>query len=104
MAILANIPPLFIVPLATGAHKTSDFVKHHTNQGIVIAIVSVVWGIVFSMISYALAFVPVIGWMFTSIIGLTSLLILALIIIGILNAVNGKKAPLPVVGGINILK
>jgi uncharacterized membrane protein len=44
MAILSYI--LFFIPLLTGAHKTSPFVKYHANQGTVLFLLALAWGIV----------------------------------------------------------
>ena len=59
MAILAYI--LFFVPLLAGAHKTSPFVKFHTNQGTVLFLAAAVWGIAYSILSVILLFIPILG-------------------------------------------
>jgi uncharacterized membrane protein len=102
MAIVAYI--LFFVPLLTGAYKESDFVKYHTNQGTVLFIAACVYGIGYSILSLILAFIPVIGWILIILLGLCSFGILALCIIGIINAVNNKCAPLPFIGKFTIVK
>jgi uncharacterized membrane protein len=112
MSILAYI--VFFVPLIAGTHKTSPFARFHTNQGTVLAITSISLSVVMSIISAiltALLFNPgtwgasltistIIGilWM---VIGLA---ILALAILGIVNAAGGKMKPLPVIGKFKILK
>jgi uncharacterized membrane protein len=112
ISILAYI--LFFVPLLTGAHKTSPFAKYHTNQGTVLFLaslaVSIVLGILFGIISAILtatfAWRALLG--FATLSGVVwlvySLAVLALVIIGILNAVNGKMKPLPVIGKFTIVK
>ena len=111
MAILAYI--LFFIPLLTGAHKTSPFVKYHTNQGTVLCIATVAYSVV-SAILRSIIRVPVrvLGvaagyytpvWLST-ILMLLSIPFLVLCILGIINAVNGKTQPLPVIGGITIIK
>ena len=103
MAALAYI--LFFVPLLKGAHKTSPFVKYHTNQGTVLFIASVAWSVVYRIVSsilYAISWR--LGWIADSILGWVSVVFLALCVIGIMNAINGKKSPLPVIGGVSILK
>jgi len=111
MAILAYI--LFFIPLLTGAHKSSPFVKYHTNQGTVLCIATVAYSIV-SAILRAVVRVPVTVWgipagyhtpvWFSTILTLLSIPFLVLCILGIINAVNGKTQPLPVIGGITIIK
>ena len=111
MAILAYI--LFFIPLLTGAHKTSPFVKYHTNQGTVLCIAAVAFAII-STILRTIVRVPVTiwgipagyhtpGWL-TTILFLLTIPFLVLCILGIINAVNGKTQPLPVIGGITIIK
>jgi uncharacterized membrane protein len=102
MGILAYI--LFFIPLLTGAHKTSPFVKYHTNQGTVLFICAAAYGIVYAVLSAILIFIPVIGWLLITILGIASLLIVVLCVVGIINAVNGRMKPLPLIGGINIIK
>ena len=102
MAVLAYI--LFFIPLLTGAHKTSPFVKYHTNQGTILFIFAVVWGIVENIV---LAILRVIFWngLTWGIYGLLSVVLnilwiapTVLLIIGIVNAVQGQTKPLPVIG------
>lgn len=102
MAILAYI--LFFIPLLTGAHKTSPFVKYHTNQGTVLFIAAVVYAIAYGILSTILAFIPIIGWAIIALLGLASLVFFVLCIIGIINAINGKMKPLPVIGSMTIIK
>ena len=101
MAVLGYL--FFLVPLF--AAKESKFARYHTNQGIVLVIFAVVWGIVYNVllsVIYGISFQ--LGWTLGSIIGLIGLVFPALGIIGIINAVNGRKKPLPIIGGIKILK
>ncbi len=95
MAIVAYF--LFFVPMLTGDLK-DPFVKFHTNQALVLFIVDVVaWilGIVFSAVTLGLGalLMPLI-WLF----------IFVLWIMGIINAAKGVMKPLPLIGGITILK
>lgn len=100
MAVLAYI--IFLIPLF--AAKESPFARYHTNQGLVLAIASVAYVIVYSILS---SIVLAISWrlfLVFSILGWVSIVFLILAIIGIINAVNGKMKPLPIIGGIKILK
>lgn len=83
MAIVAYI--LFFVPLLTDA-KNDPFVKYHVKQGLVLFIVSIIAGIIGGM--------PIIKW-FSWLINLA---MLALFILGVINAANGKEKPLPFIG------
>jgi len=108
MAVLAYI--LFFVPLLAGTHKTSEFVKFHTNQGIVLVIFCVAFGIVTSILSAIIMGIAVaslaVGLIMTVpvIIGLLWIFPLVLVIVGIVNAATGKMNPLPVIGKFTILK
>jgi len=93
MAVLAYI--LFFVPLLTGDAKKDEFVKFHTKQGLVLFFASFLINAIHWMLPYSLYWT--FGWVFT----LLSLGILVLLIIGIINAVNGKKEPLPVIGSLS---
>ena len=100
MAVLAYI--IFLSPLF--AAKESRFARYHTNQGLVLAIASVTYVIVYSILS---SIILAISWrlfFIFSILGWVSIVFLILAIIGIINAVNGKMKPLPIIGGIKILK
>ena len=90
MAILAYI--IFLIPLL--AAKESKFAMYHANQGLVLFLTAVVITVVGSIL-------PIVGFF---ILTIGSLGILALAILGIINAANGEAKPLPVIGGINILK
>ncbi|MDR0293680.1 MAG: zinc-ribbon domain-containing protein [Oscillospiraceae bacterium] len=110
MAIISYI--LFFVPLLTGAHKTSPFVKYHANQGTALFLVAAAYSVA-SGILRAVIRVPVTIWglvvyttptWLSTILWLISIPILILCVLGIINAVNGRTKPLPVIGGITILK
>ena len=88
MAMLAYL--IFFLPLLTDA-KDSPFAKYHANQGLLLLITA----IVLNIITYILGFIPILGWIVQVVV---SLAILALFIMGLINANNGKKEPLPVIG------
>jgi uncharacterized membrane protein len=102
MAILAYI--LFFIPLLTGAHKASPFVRFHTNQGTVLFILAVIYGIAYGILSVVLAFVPVVGWALIIILGAAGVIFPILCVVGVINAANGKMRPLPAIGGIQVIK
>lgn len=96
MAILAYI--IFFIPLLTDA-KNDTFVKFHVKQGIVVfGMALIVWVIRMLMPWYLL-------WHLYWLFNLLSIVVLVFAVIGIINAANSKKEPLPLVGSIaNILK
>lgn len=91
MGILAYI--IFFIPLI--AAQNSKFAMYHANQGLVLFL--------FAIIVYFVGIIiPFIGWFV--ILPLGYLCTLALAIVGIINAANGTKKPLPVIGGITLIK
>ncbi len=87
MAIVAYI--LFFVPLLTGDAKKDPFVKYHVKQGLVLFLFAVLVSIVNMIIPFYFWFT--LNW-------ILSLCELILLIVGIINAANGKQEPLPVIG------
>lgn len=85
MGVLAYIGPLVIVSYL--AAKDDPFVKFHVKQGLVLFVIEIaVWFL-------GMLFWPL--WFLRTIINLATLV---LSIIGIVNVVNGKQTPLPIVG------
>jgi uncharacterized membrane protein len=91
MAVLAYI--IFFVPLLTGAHKTSPFVKFHTNQGTVLWLAGIATGVV--------GMIPILGWIVAVVAGIA---IPIFGIMGIVSAVQGNMKPLPLVSKITLIK
>ena len=98
MAILAYLSWLVIIPIF--AAKESKFARFHANQGLVLAIAEIICWVVLGILGN----LPFIGWIFSIVDGLFSLVCLIFAVIGIVNAANGKAKELPVVGKFRILK
>ena len=81
MAVVAYI--LFFVPLLTDA-KNDPFVKYHVKQGLLIFLIGLA----------AFVLSPIL-FMITWII---HLFVLVMAIIGIMNVINKKQEPLPLIG------
>jgi uncharacterized membrane protein len=99
--ILAYLPPfLFIVPLVVA--KDSPFAKYHANQGLVLCLASIALWVVLSILSVVFSMIGL-GFLalFLNLIGLA---VFALVVLGIINAAAGKCVPLPVIGGIKLIK
>ncbi len=60
--------------------------KFHINQSLVLVIASVICGII-----------PIVGW-------IAEIAVLVFTVMGIISAVNGEEKPLPLIGGIKIIK
>ncbi len=91
VAILGYI--LFFIPLL--AAKDSAFARYHANQGLNLLLLC----IAVNIIGYA---IPFIGWLIILPIG--SIVVFVFFILGIINAANGQMKPLPLIGGIEIIK
>lgn len=87
MAVIAYI--LFFVPLLTGNAKKDPFVNYHVKQGLVLFLLVVLINVLSWMVPFYLWFT--FSW-------ILSLATLVLFVVGIVNAVNGKQQPLPVIG------
>ena len=95
MAIIGYIVPiLFFIPLVTDA-KNSPFAKYHANQQLDLLLAAIAVNIVGGII-------PIIGWFIILPLGSIALIVFA--IMGIINAAKGAMKPLPLIGGINLIK
>lgn len=91
MGIIAYLGPLCIVPILVA--KDSEFAMYHANQGLILFIVAIALSFI--------AIVPILGWII-SFFGSIAVVVLA--ILGIINAANMEKKPLPLIGGYQLLK
>ena len=102
MALLAYLGLLFLVPMF--AAPNSKYARYHANQGLVLSLAAVAFGIVYVILVFLLL---AISWrltFLTSILGLLWIAYPVLAVIGIINALNGKAKELPFIGKIKILK
>ena len=90
MAIFAYLWILIVIPFLTDA-KNDPFVKFHIKQGLALLIFDVVGWIV----AAAIGWFPVIGWI---IVWLWWLVSLVLVLVGIINVLNGNEKELPLIG------
>lgn len=86
LAVISYIGPLVIFSYLMS--KDSEFVRFHAKQGMVVFGIEVIMWIISSMM-YSM-------WMVLNVVNLATLI---LSIIGIVNAVQGNKKELPLVGG-----
>ena len=103
MALLSYIGILFIIPLL--AAPNSKFARFHANQGLVLFIAEIVLGVAVSIVSGILTailwFLSIIMALVGSLLGLVGFIFMVL---GIVNAINGKAKELPLIGGIKLIK
>ena len=102
MAILAYLGILVLIPLF--AAKESKFARYHTNQGLVLCIAEIAYGITYGVLSSIILAISWRLYFITSIIGLVSLVFLVILVIGIMNAANGRAKELPIIGKFKMLK
>ena len=91
-AALSYVGILFILPLLVNGGQ-SRYAKYHANQGFILFLANIVVGIARA----SLGKIPVLGAVLSAVLSLASL---ALMIIGIINAANGKAKQLPLIGGL----
>lgn len=91
MAAISYIWILFLVPLF--AAKDDAFARFHANQGLVLLIVNIAL--------YIISIIPFVGPIISGIGGIATLIFM---ILGIINALKGEMKPLPLIGGIEIIK
>lgn len=92
IAALAYI--LFFIPLL--AAKDSKFAMYHANQGLILFLAGIVGWVLSSVLS-----VVGIGCL---LMPLVTIAWIVYVIIGIMNAYNGKMEPLPLIGNFELLK
>lgn len=93
-AILSYIFILFLLPLFIA--KDSKFAHFHASQGLNLCILDIACGVV----GFILGFIPIVG----TVVGiLLSLVVLAFMVLGIVNAATGKAKELPVIGQFHII-
>ncbi len=92
ISFLCYLGLLFLIPYLT--RPNSEFVKFHSNQGLVLLITSAV-------IQVAAEIVPIIGWL----IGLAgTVFVFALFLKGMINVYHLEKKELPYIGSFKLLK
>ncbi|MDR1295573.1 MAG: hypothetical protein LBK59_11610 [Bifidobacteriaceae bacterium] len=111
MGVLAYI--IWLIPLLA-APKQSRFARFHTNQGLVLFLLGVAYGIVSSILVGIISAAAVTSGsvitglgalgLVSTILGLAWFVYPVLAIIGIINAAQGRMKPLPLIGSITILK
>lgn len=114
MGILAYLGVLAFAPYFGAKH--SKFAQYHAKQGMNLLLLEVIYTVLYSLLSlikvtryeiqFGIKFMAgkVTPWFITWPLGLIGLIIFTLVIIGIVNASNGKAKELPIIGGIKIFK
>ncbi len=97
MGVLAYLGILVIIPIVAGGK--SKFVKYHANQGLVNLLFYIIIGVATAVIAFIpyVNFILIFAW-------LIYLIPTIFAILGIINVVNGEQKPLPLIGGITLIK
>ena len=102
IGILSYLGILWIVAYILYGNKKSEFNLYHLKQGLGLIIIMVgLW-----IASFIIAYIPIINIIWGILMIFAYILFLVLIILGIINAVNGQQKPLILIGKLseNILK
>ena len=92
--MLSYLGILWLVPLL--AAKDSPYAKFHCNQGILLTIVWFGATFIVAFINIVAGFIPLLGFCIGCVTtSVVILALLALMVMGIVNALNGKMKPLP---------
>ncbi|MFH1246496.1 MAG: DUF4870 domain-containing protein [Candidatus Liptonbacteria bacterium] len=86
IAALSYLGILVIIPLLVA--KDDPYVKFHVKQGIVLLISFI--------IGSAVMIVPVLGWIAGMLLYLMNIVLL---VMGVINSLNGEEKELPLIGG-----
>lgn len=98
MGVLAYLGILVLIPIF--AAKESKFARFHSNQGLVLLLCEVILSVACSI----LALIPYVGIVFSILSWIVYVVGVVLMILGIVNVVQGKAKELPIIGKIRILK
>lgn len=90
ICVLCYLGLFLLIPLLL--YKDSPYVRYHANQGLVL--------LVFSVVISVVAVIPILGWIIT-IVG--TIFTVVLLIIGMINTLNGNCKELPLIGRFRIL-
>ncbi len=90
-SIFAYIGLFWLLGLLISPEKTSPFVRHHVNNGIVLSIMEAIAGVV----GFLLGLIPYVGWLFELAVWGCCV---AVMVMGIVAAAKTKYFSIPVIG------
>ena len=101
--MLSYLGILVLVPIF--AAKDSAYARFHANQGLLLIIAAVAWSVAVNIVTGILrAIWSWLGNLVGGLLGIASIVFLAAVVVGIINAVGGKAKELPFIGKYRILK
>lgn len=96
--IVAYIAPIgWIIAFCAGDKEGARF---HLNQSLVLWISEIVLGVITGIAGY----IPVVGLIVSLVGGICSLALVVFWVMGLIHAIKEEEKPLPLIGGIQILK
>ncbi len=102
LALFSYLGFFVLIPIL--AAKGSKFARFHANQGLVLFIACILYGVVVNILTSVLL---AISWrlgFISSLFSLVGVVFAVLAVMGIINSLNGKAKELPVIGKYKILK
>ena len=103
LAILAYFGIFFLIPLF--AAKKGSFARYHANQSLVLFIFMVVFNVLSTVLGNILVNIsPLLTLVVTGVFSLLVLVLCVFALIGIIHAAKGQRKPVPIIGGITIIK
>lgn len=90
-----------IIAFAAGTREQSKF---HMNQSLVLVITEIVLSVISGIAGGIVGIIPILGLILSLVAGVCSIVCFVFMILGIMNAAKGEEKPLPLIGGIQILK
>ncbi len=103
LAILAYFGILFLIPLF--ATKKGSFARYHANQSLVLFIFMVVFNVLSTVLGNILVNIsPLLTLVVTGVFSVLVLVLCVFALIGIIHAAKGQRKPVPIIGGITIIK
>ncbi|MGN1249951.1 MAG: zinc ribbon domain-containing protein [Candidatus Spyradocola sp.] len=104
MAALSYLSVLVLIPVF--AAKDSPYARFHAAQGVNLLILSVLWAIVAAIIGaiFGAIGVGVLSVLWGIVFWVITIALALLMVIGILGALQGRARELPLIGGFRILK
>ncbi len=86
-----------VIALVAGDRQASRF---HLNQALTLTVCNLVLAVAAKILSV----IPVIGWLLLLVVGVLNIVVGVLALVGLINAIQDVEKPLPIVGGIQLLR
>lgn len=96
-ALLSYIYVLFLVPLLTKSYESSEFIKLHMNQGLLLFVLVAAGNIVFGVLGFIFGLIGL-DFLLSLLLGVFNVATVALMVLGILAAWKGESKKLPIIG------